>query len=487
MDSTSKNDSPNESTNRNVRPTLPPIQQLTNGQVFSHRIGNQSSSNTITSLNNSSSLPHQNNTQQQQQEQPQPSPLTEQSIPQSQQESQSQPLPSPTSSSSSSSGPTKQKLVKKYFCRICQQGFTRKHNMVSHELIHSSLKPHVCSECNLRFRRIHDLKRHEKLHTGEKPYVCSKCSRRFARPDALTRHQNSANACSGVALTLSQKNDRRVSNASESAATDNQPEQARPNYLNHSYSQPLNSPDRPPPANPQSISAPVTGQLIQSHQSNVPMPQHQHQHQPPPPPPPGPPGPPQPPYGQFGPYNYYPQYVPAYNQYPPQPYPPPPPPPSGFPVPQPQHLNANNMQAGPVPNSNFPPNQPFVPGEPNRGSITNLSPHSQPAQLPPQSIPPQIPFYPVKSIYPQQQQQFQPGENASGNGYPNQGQFVPPPPPQPGRTPDEGSRDSGGNYIPYAHYQQLYNYTQSLQDSLNQLNNRIHNLEKDSKGSQSPK
>ena len=67
--------------------------------------------------------------------------------------------------------------------------------MVSHELIHSSLKPHICNVCHLKFRRIHDLKRHEKLHTGEKPYSCDRCSRRFARPDALTRHQNSTNAC----------------------------------------------------------------------------------------------------------------------------------------------------------------------------------------------------------------------------------------------------------------------------------------------------
>ncbi|KAI5954382.1 hypothetical protein KGF54_002157 [Candida jiufengensis] len=107
-------------------------------------------------------------------------------------------IPSPTSSST----PTlqhgnKQRLPRKYFCKTCNQGFTRKHNMVSHELIHSSLKPHVCNICNLKFRRIHDLKRHEKLHTGEKPFSCDKCSRRFARPDALTRHQNSANACSG--------------------------------------------------------------------------------------------------------------------------------------------------------------------------------------------------------------------------------------------------------------------------------------------------
>lgn len=88
-------------------------------------------------------------------------------------------------------------LEKRFFCSTCNQGFTRKHNMVSHELIHLSLKPHVCPVCSVLFRRIHDLKRHEKLHTGEKPFFCDKCNRRFARPDALTRHLNSPNACSG--------------------------------------------------------------------------------------------------------------------------------------------------------------------------------------------------------------------------------------------------------------------------------------------------
>ncbi|KAG5420629.1 hypothetical protein I9W82_002510 [Candida metapsilosis] len=109
-------------------------------------------------------------------------------------------------SSSNISSTGKQRQPRKYFCKTCNQGFTRKHNMVSHELIHSSLKPHVCSICNLRFRRIHDLKRHEKLHTGEKPYSCERCSRRFARPDALTRHQNSANACTSNANNSSSSN-----------------------------------------------------------------------------------------------------------------------------------------------------------------------------------------------------------------------------------------------------------------------------------------
>ncbi|CAK9437038.1 uncharacterized protein LODBEIA_P14960 [Lodderomyces beijingensis] len=111
----------------------------------------------------------------------------------------------------------KSRLPKRYFCKTCNQGFTRKHNMVSHELIHSSLKPHICTNCNKNFRRIHDLKRHEKLHTGEKPFSCEKCSRRFARPDALTRHRNSANACTG---TIAPINDTTTTTGDVSVSSD---------------------------------------------------------------------------------------------------------------------------------------------------------------------------------------------------------------------------------------------------------------------------
>lgn len=106
-------------------------------------------------------------------------------------------LPKAMTLNEDSNGEPGKKLAKRFFCKTCNQAFTRKHNMVSHELIHTSLKPHICSVCNAKFRRIHDLKRHEKLHTGAKPYHCDKCGRSFARPDALTRHQSSPNACLG--------------------------------------------------------------------------------------------------------------------------------------------------------------------------------------------------------------------------------------------------------------------------------------------------
>ena len=86
-------------------------------------------------------------------------------------------------------------LPKRYFCGVCHQGFTRKHNMVSHELIHSTTRPHTCNACKKLFRRVHDLRRHERLHGGDKPFECSKCFRKFARRDALRRHLNSPNAC----------------------------------------------------------------------------------------------------------------------------------------------------------------------------------------------------------------------------------------------------------------------------------------------------
>lgn len=87
--------------------------------------------------------------------------------------------------------------TKWFFCKTCNQGFTRKHNMISHELIHLSVKPFICRTCGASFRRLHDLKRHDKLHTGERPFHCEKCNRRFARTDALTRHINSPHACTG--------------------------------------------------------------------------------------------------------------------------------------------------------------------------------------------------------------------------------------------------------------------------------------------------
>ncbi|KAI8900537.1 hypothetical protein BC833DRAFT_518127, partial [Globomyces pollinis-pini] len=46
-----------------------------------------------------------------------------------------------------------------------------------------------CVSCELSFTRKHDLIRHERIHSGIKPYQCVRCGKGFVRKDALKRHQ----------------------------------------------------------------------------------------------------------------------------------------------------------------------------------------------------------------------------------------------------------------------------------------------------------
>lgn len=87
--------------------------------------------------------------------------------------------------------------AKKYTCNVCGHSFTRRHNLKSHQLIHTDARPFQCTECRRRFRRSHDLKRHQQLHLGTKEYKCDLCGKAFARSDALLRHKNSPSGCPG--------------------------------------------------------------------------------------------------------------------------------------------------------------------------------------------------------------------------------------------------------------------------------------------------
>lgn len=84
---------------------------------------------------------------------------------------------------------------KRYACDTCGQSFTRKHNLKSHQQIHTKGKAFKCQDCSLTFRRGYDLKRHAKTHTKERPFQCSYCGKGFARADALLRHSNSSANC----------------------------------------------------------------------------------------------------------------------------------------------------------------------------------------------------------------------------------------------------------------------------------------------------
>lgn len=92
-------------------------------------------------------------------------------------------------------------------CENCGKVFTRKHNLKSHLLIHTDIKPYNCKDCSKSFRRINDLKRHELLHTGEKPFKCEKCFKSFARADALLRHSNSPYGCQQNIFQYKNSND----------------------------------------------------------------------------------------------------------------------------------------------------------------------------------------------------------------------------------------------------------------------------------------
>ncbi|CAG8451087.1 3282_t:CDS:2 [Funneliformis mosseae] len=97
--------------------------------------------------------------------------------------------------------------AKPFICAVCNQTFSRQHNLKSHALTHSQEKPFQCDICHHFFRRHHDLKRHAKLHTGEKPYQCPHCKRKFARLDALNRHLRAESFCGGPTKKLFQNSE----------------------------------------------------------------------------------------------------------------------------------------------------------------------------------------------------------------------------------------------------------------------------------------
>jgi hypothetical protein len=100
--------------------------------------------------------------------------------------------------------------AKPFVCNVCNQTFSRQHNLKSHALTHSQEKPFQCEICHHFFRRHHDLKRHAKLHTGEKPYQCQHCKRKFARLDALNRHLRAESFCGGPQKKLFQNSESKL-------------------------------------------------------------------------------------------------------------------------------------------------------------------------------------------------------------------------------------------------------------------------------------
>ncbi|KAJ1557088.1 hypothetical protein HK096_009166 [Nowakowskiella sp. JEL0078] len=112
-----------------------------------------------------------------------------------------------TSSATRKSAPT----AKLFKCPHpgCDEGFTRRQNLRSHQGRHTGVRDFKCTEngCGSAFRRRQELLRHARsVHSpkDQRPFVCtSGCGRTFARADALKRHLESTKSklggCAAVA------------------------------------------------------------------------------------------------------------------------------------------------------------------------------------------------------------------------------------------------------------------------------------------------
>ncbi|TID21062.1 hypothetical protein CANINC_003522 [Pichia inconspicua] len=108
-----------------------------------------------------------------------------------------------TTSSSSSSSSSFSKSNKIFTCDFCSKKFTRKSNLDSHLITHSSEKPHPCSQCGKPFARLSDRTRHEATtHGNSKIFQCRGsnksnstewgCGHFYSRADGLRKHFKSA-------------------------------------------------------------------------------------------------------------------------------------------------------------------------------------------------------------------------------------------------------------------------------------------------------
>ncbi|XP_061727794.1 zinc finger protein 287-like [Cydia pomonella] len=83
--------------------------------------------------------------------------------------------------------------VKSYACKICDEKFSRKYELYSHENMHLNRKPpeqpNSCDICNQEFWQPSLLSNHKRTHVVEKPYQCDICKTKFATKCGLNKHK----------------------------------------------------------------------------------------------------------------------------------------------------------------------------------------------------------------------------------------------------------------------------------------------------------
>ncbi|XP_053610729.1 zinc finger protein 26-like isoform X2 [Plodia interpunctella] len=75
-----------------------------------------------------------------------------------------------------------------YCCVYCPRQFSRPHEKVKHERIHTGEKPHSCEICGKSFRVSYCLTLHMRTHTGARPYACPHCGKRFKAHSVYNHH-----------------------------------------------------------------------------------------------------------------------------------------------------------------------------------------------------------------------------------------------------------------------------------------------------------
>ncbi|KAI5642098.1 hypothetical protein NE865_05790 [Phthorimaea operculella] len=75
-----------------------------------------------------------------------------------------------------------------YSCLYCERRFSRPHEKVKHERIHTGERPHSCEICGKSFRVSYCLTLHMRTHTGARPYSCKHCGKRFKAHSVYNHH-----------------------------------------------------------------------------------------------------------------------------------------------------------------------------------------------------------------------------------------------------------------------------------------------------------